>query len=234
MTRTTQSLGSFYASQCGLRVFRQICRSIDPCWPDIAGARVLTVGYATPFCVELEKKSPQFILETDPTDKNENPDVLKIRENALPFPNGSFQYALVVNALEYVSDPAALLKELWRILAHNGSLICIVPNRYSLWGVQKTMPPMQGALFSGKELDRLAGENRFLTKRRNSAVFLPPAAYTHNVDILDEFISYLPLSAGAFLISEMLKQALVLSGTPKKSYKSARMTKASILSSPRS
>lgn len=234
MNKQEQSLGSFYASKCGRSIQKQLSHFIRMYWPEVEGHRLLTAGYATPFCAELEKHEPQVIIEIDPTGRSEQENVLNISESSFPFPNESFQHVLVVNSLEYIIRPKSFLREIWRILSPNGSLVCIVPNRHSLWGVQKKMPPMQGNLYTAKELTTLLAENMFLPKRQDSAGFLPPSAYLHRVEILDEFISHLPFAAGAFIISEAEKQPLRLEKSDQKRYKSARMTKASALSSPRS
>lgn len=232
---SNQTLGAFYASRCGRSVAEQLSALIDNRWKVPENLRFLTLGYATPFYSALKRKNPQIIVEADPTETPEDPSSLKVSPLSLPFPNDSFHAVLAVNALERILQPEALLKEIRRVLVNNGSLICITPNKFSLWGIKKIAPPMQNTLFSPKEAARLINESLLSVKYQKSAAFLPPAAYTHNVDILDEFMSYLPLSAGAFVLTEAKKQADAITlKCGEKNYKSARITKASIFSSPRS
>ncbi len=49
--------------------------------------------------------------------------VQAVAEN-LPFPDGTFDYALVVTTICFVDDPALMLSEAWRVLRPQGSL-CI-------------------------------------------------------------------------------------------------------------
>ncbi len=230
-----RTLGAFYASRCGRSVAAQLSAFIESRWPSAEGRRILTLGYATPFCSVLERKKPQVIIEADPTDTKETRSALKVSPLSLPFPDASFHAVLAVNVLERLLQPEMLLKEVRRILINGGSVICITPNKYSLWGVRRDAPPMRNRLFSAKEAAEMLNANLLNVTYQKSAVFLPPAAYTRNVAMLDEFMSYLPLSAGAFVLTEARKQAVALPQKIKeKNYKSARITKASIFSSPRS
>lgn len=231
----SRTLGAFYASRCGRSVIAQLSAFIGNRLQSVEGRRILTLGYATPFCAVLERKHPRVIIEADPTDSADSRSTLKVSPLSLPFPDSSFHAVLTINALERLLQPELLLKEVRRVLVNDGIVLCITPNKYSLWGVRRAAPPMQNKLFSAKEAAEMLNGSLLSVTYQKSAVFLPPAAYTHNVDMLDEFMSYLPLSAGAFVLTEARKQAAALPcKADGKTYKSARMTKASIFSSPRS
>ena len=230
-----QTSGTFYASRCGRRAAAQVSAFIESCIKGMNGGRILTLGYATPFYAALEQSLPRIIVEADPTEAGESPSAIKVSPLSLPFPNNAFHFVLIANALERVLQPEALLKEVRRVLVHDGSAVCITPNKYSLWGVRKSAPPMRFNLFSAKEVSGMMSDALLAVKRQKSAMFLPPSAYAHNIGLLDEFLSVLPLSAGAFILTHARKQEIALTQKAvRKDYKSARITKASIFSSPRS
>lgn len=51
----------------------------------------------------------------------------------LPFPPGSMDVVTSLGVLEYVPDPSAVLRSMWRVLAPGGHLIMSFPNRLSLF-----------------------------------------------------------------------------------------------------
>lgn len=56
------------------------------------------------------------------------------RAEQLPFKDGAFDYALMIEALSFVTEPAAAIQEAHRVLRDGGSMVvCEVP-RNSRWG----------------------------------------------------------------------------------------------------
>ena len=46
----------------------------------------------------------------------------------LPFPNGTFERVIMVDALHHVADQAGTARELWRVLAPGGRLVIVEPD----------------------------------------------------------------------------------------------------------
>ena len=93
---------------------------------------------------------------------------LPLEENK--FPQGSFDTVLASHLIEHLNDPAALIREVWRILKPGGSFFVTTPN---IAGFQARL--FRGRwrsaifdhlyLFSSKTLTRLLGENGFIIEK---------------------------------------------------------------------
>ena len=71
-----------------------------------------------------------------------------VDETELPLPDECADRLLLVHMLEWSERSRALLRELWRVLAPNGRLLIIVPNRRGLWArveldALRPWPPLQ-------------------------------------------------------------------------------------------
>ncbi len=86
-------------------------------------------------------------------------------EAALPFPDAFFDRILVVHGLEGADAARPLLRQLWRVLAPEGRLLLVAPNRTSLWAQLERSPFGVGRPFSRGELDRLLRSALFETAR---------------------------------------------------------------------
>jgi SAM-dependent methyltransferase len=59
---------------------------------------------------------------------------------ALPFPEASLDLVALPHTLAYCPDPAAALREISRVLVHEGRLVVSGFNRASLWGLFGALP----------------------------------------------------------------------------------------------
>lgn len=99
-------------------------------------------------------------------------------ENALPYDSASFDGVAVFDVLEHAANPAALLKEINRLLRPNGVFYLFVPcegDILSLWhgldkiGLKKDLTKKFAGhinYFSRAEVERLLKENAFEISRR--------------------------------------------------------------------
>ena len=76
-------------------------------------------------------------------------------EDALPFPDAMFDRILVVHGLEGADAVRPLMRQLWRVLAPEGRILIVAPNRTSLWSQIERSPFAHGRPFHRGELDRL-------------------------------------------------------------------------------
>src|SRR5262249_49407001 len=67
-----------------------------------------------------------------------------------------------------------LLRQLWRVLAPEGKLLLIAPNRASLWAQLDWSPFGQGRPFSRRELERLLRDVLFVPGLWDRALVVPP------------------------------------------------------------
>ncbi len=67
-----------------------------------------------------------------------------------------------------------MLRQLWRVLAPEGKLLLVAPNRASLWAQVEWSPFGQGRPFSRRELDRILRDVLFVPTFWDRALFVPP------------------------------------------------------------
>ena len=95
-------------------------------------------------------------------------------EAALPFPDAFFDRILVVHGLEGADATRLLLRQLWRVLAPEGRLLLVAPNRTSPWAQLERSPFAIGRPFSRGELDRLLRAALFEPLNWSRALYVPP------------------------------------------------------------
>ncbi|MGH6828249.1 MAG: class I SAM-dependent methyltransferase, partial [Rhizomicrobium sp.] len=177
-----RALDQFYESPMGQRTRRLILSRLRQVWPDLKGRRLLGYGFARPylraFLPEVERciaavPAASGLAIAWPRGKNLT---ALVEEDALPFPDAFFDLALVVHGLEEAEGLRPLLRQLWRVLAPEGSLLVVAPNRASLWAQMERSPFARGRPFSRAELDRLLRGALFVPERWQHALYAPPIA----------------------------------------------------------
>ena len=63
-----------------------------------------------------------------------------VDDTELPLIDEGADRILLIHMLEWSENPRELLRELWRVLAPNGRLLLVVPNRRGLWARLDTTP----------------------------------------------------------------------------------------------
>ena len=172
-------LTSFYDEPIGQVARRLIGRRLRLAWPDLRGYRVLGFGYATPylrpFLGEAERVVALVPAEQDiPAWPSGRPLVALGEEDALPFPDSFFDRIVVVHGLETAEAVRPLMRQIWRLLAPQGKLLLVVPNRASLWAQVERSPFAHGRPFNRGQLDRLLRESMFVPERWDTALYFPP------------------------------------------------------------
>ena len=97
-----------------------------------------------------------------------------VDECELPLPDAAIDRILLVHALELNNDVAALLREVWRVLAAGGRILAVVPNRRGLWARMDTTPFGQGRPYSRSQLTHLLRETWFTPTAWGDALYVPP------------------------------------------------------------
>ena len=119
-------LRNFYTQRLGTVARRFIGRGIRGRWGDTRAMRVLGIGYTTPylglFREEAERclafmPAPQGVVKWP----SARPTLAAlVEEDRLPLADASVDRVLLVHAIEMTQDPAAMLREVWRVLAAGG------------------------------------------------------------------------------------------------------------------
>ncbi|MDR3527331.1 MAG: methyltransferase domain-containing protein [Rhizomicrobium sp.] len=172
-------LSDFYQSALGRAARPLIARGIADIWPDLRGLRVLGYGFAPPYLQpalgEAERvialmPAPMGVIAWPP----QRPLSLLADEDCLPFADALFDRILVVHGLEGADAARVLLRQLWRVLAPEGRMLLVVPNRASLWAQMEASPFALGRPFHRGELATLLTDTLFEPLRWEKALYRPP------------------------------------------------------------
>ncbi|MBI4275982.1 MAG: methyltransferase domain-containing protein [Rhizobiales bacterium] len=182
MSMDVVDLRDFYAHRLGVVARRFIGRGIRSRWSDTAGLRLLGIGYATPY-LGLFREEAERCLAMMPAAQgvvrwpSTRPALAAlVEETELPLSDAAVDRVLLVHSLEMSDDPAALLREVWRVLTGGGRLLAVVPNRRGLWARMDTTPFGHGRPYSRAQITQLLRETWFTPNGWGEALYVPPAA----------------------------------------------------------
>ena len=182
MRRDVLDLRAFYASPLGRAAREMLGRKVEEAWGDARGLDVLGLGYATPFLDKARTQARRVVAAMPATQGVEvwptggaNATTL-VEETSLPFANAMFDRILAVHALEEADDPAAVLREIWRVMAPSGRLIVAVASRDGLWAGSESTPFGHGRPFSRHQLEALLREADLEPAGWTRALYAPPMA----------------------------------------------------------
>jgi SAM-dependent methyltransferase len=170
----------FYGTRLGMVTARLIRERVSALWPNLQGDAVLGIGYPAPY-LRLWRDQAARTIALTPAQIGaarwpaHRPNLsCTAEEDALPFPDLSFDRILIVHGLEQAENARRLLREVWRVLKDDGKLLIIVPNRSSVWAYLDRTPFGYGHPYSAAQLGRLLTSCLFRTERRDTTLYLPP------------------------------------------------------------
>jgi SAM-dependent methyltransferase len=175
-------LRSFYASTLGHLAEQSITMALVPLWPKLPGERLVGLGYAVPY-LDRFRGDTERTFAFMPAGQGaaswppaEASSTALVFEEELPLPDSAVDRILLVHALEHAEDPRETLKEMWRVLAPNGRLVIIVPNRRGLWARFEHTPFGSGRPYSRSQLTRLLRETNFTPGPWSEALYFAPSS----------------------------------------------------------
>jgi SAM-dependent methyltransferase len=182
MTIDVVDLREFYSRRLGIVARQMINRGIRERWPNAEGQRVLGIGYPTPY-LGLFREDAERCIAFMPAAQG----VLKwptgrpalaalVDEFSLPLPDAAVDRILLVHALEMSDDPAALLREVWRVLSPSGRVMAVIPNRRGMWTRSDNTPFGHGRPYSRSQITDLLRQTWFTPTGWGEALFMPPYA----------------------------------------------------------
>ena len=173
------AIAAFYGTRAGQVARRILLARLRGFWPGLEGRRLLGFGFTAPY-LDAFGAERAIAAGTAAMGAPRWPQVLssslQCEEEALPFADALFDRVLIVHGLERAESLRPLLRQFWRVLAPEGRLLVVAPNRASLWAQVETTPFGQGRPFSRGELDRLLREALFEPQRWERALYAPPLA----------------------------------------------------------
>ncbi len=213
----------FYRGPLGRATAMAIARALAPVLRPAKDQTVLGLGYATPIldiALHEDVKALAFMLARQgvvgwPLQGDIRSALVDTYD--LPLLESTLDYILVVHGLELADSPLEMLQELWRVMAPQGKLILVVPNRRGLWAAADTSPFGQGQPFSRRQVTSLLKEAQFAIHSLRPALFMPPvrgSALLRAAHWLDKAGPYVMPRFSGVTIIEAVKQ--VYAFTPGK------------------
>ena len=147
-------LREFYGSKLGLATRRWLAGHLRPRLAGLSGGTVMGLGYAMPYladCVVKPDSQLAFMMARQGVFRWPEEGAVQsalVDECDLPLLESVVDVALVVHGLELTDAPAEMLREIWRVLAPQGRLFLVVPNRRGVWARFDTSPFGHGQPFS--------------------------------------------------------------------------------------
>ncbi len=209
------NIRAFYDTPLGETTRRLLAARLAPLLPRAADAVIVGLGLAQPYLTaDACGAALALALTPGPLGPAGWPDgadnrMALVDELDLPLPESAVDAALVVHGLELSDSPQDMLHELWRVLAPQGRLIVVAPNRRGLWSSLDASPFGHGQPFSRPQLSRLLNEAQFAVTRFDHALFLPPARQPllHAAAPMAEWLgSLLWPGASGVMVVEAVKQ----------------------------
>lgn len=173
-------LRDFYTRPLGSAVRRLLTHRIRAKWRDVHREVVIGVGYATPYLGIFRGEALRLgafmpVAQGAIVWPNGSPcHTVLADEEHLPLPDNVADRVLLVHALEAAERVEPFLREVWRVMAPEGRLIAVVPNRAGLWARFDATPFGQGRPYSRSQLDRLLADALFTPLDWDYALHMPP------------------------------------------------------------
>jgi SAM-dependent methyltransferase len=180
MYQDVSELIDFYDTPAGITVRRIVGREIRTRWPSIAGMSVAGVGYPVPYLASFREEAGRVVaLMPAGQGVRRWPKATRnltalVEEDQLPLADGSIDRILAIHALEMTGDVRHTLRELWRVLAPEGRLLIIAPNRRGLWAQRESTPFGHGRPYSRGQLQRLLEGAMLSVESIGHALAVPP------------------------------------------------------------
>ena len=212
-------LREFYGSRLGLTTRRLLANRLKPSMPPAPGATVLGIGYATPYLAEIAAEARRVLAFMQARQGVAAwPEEGWVRaalvdECDLPLLESSVDLALVIHGLELTDAPGEMMKELWRVLAPQGRLLLVVPNRRGLWARFDNTPFGHGQPFSRPQLSGLLREHQFEVVNWSPALFVPPhggGVALSSAAILETLGARVAPAVSGVIVVEAIKQVYAL------------------------
>lgn len=180
MQHDAADLRDFYKSPLGLVVRRALHNSIAAHWQGRQSGTMLGLGFATPFLGRYRRDVTRLgalmpsaqgalVWPADGLVRS-----VLVEEDQLPIPDNCVDRLLAVHCLENSERVQPLLREIWRVLAPEGRVLLIVPNRRGVWARRDFTPFGQGRPYSRSQLETLLVQSLFTPTAWSGALYFPP------------------------------------------------------------
>jgi len=217
---SAEAFNSFYAAPEGRLVQSVLTQAVREAWPDVSGLDILGLGYTNPYLDQMSHA--RRVISAMPAAQGAEiwPRLSKnrctlVEEEALPFPAGLFDRALLVHALESSTTPIALLCEVSRVLSPMGRVIVAVAARGGLWSLSENNPFGHGQPYSRSQLEHTLRAAELEPVAFSSTLYVPPMrallGWANSFEALGRHV--LPFSGGILLV-EAVRRPFITNHRP--------------------
>jgi SAM-dependent methyltransferase len=228
MAADSHAAADFYGTTRGAVAARLLRERLIAMWPDLHGQSVLGIGFAAPY-LRLWRGTAERCIAVTPAQMGatrwpvgEPCLSCTAEEDALPFPDMSFDRVILVHGLEAAENARRLLREIWRVLKDDGRLLVVAPNRAGLWAYVERTPFGHGQPYSFGQLGRLLAASLYRVERRDTVLWLPPVGprlVLRSADLFERAGRRLMPGMAGVIISEAVKDvyaAMPLKPVPRR------------------
>lgn len=216
MTFVYRTPSAFFVSPAGRRLQKRIQSFFAD--TELQGQRSVFFGFIFPFLPAFKQNNPEIIWEQENIVENDF-------FSSLPTASGIDSVFLCALNDSVADNLPLLIKEAGRLLKPQGRLFILSKNKTAPAALRVNEMPEISPSFLLKEIR----DNGFEPQTHKSLLYFPyNASFWEKAD---RFLSALPCGGGNFSILSARKAPLILSAV--KNYKSTRITKASVFTSPR-
>ena len=225
-------LRDFYARPLGGIVRRLLTHRIRARWRHVTGLTVIGLGFPSPFIGAFRGEALRLgafmpVEQGALVWPNDGPThSVLVEETHLPLPDSCVDRLLAVHCLEVSEHGRPLLREMWRVLAPEGRLLMIVPNRRGVWARSDHTPFGHGRPFSRRQLERLLVEAMFCQLEWGHALHLPPIErrmVMRSATVFERIGARLSPGFGGVIIVEARKELMAPIGAPARTARLGRL-----------
>ena len=180
MHQDVRELRDFYSRPLGQIARRVLGRRLRAQWPNVKGLSVIGLGFASPYLATFRAEAYRIGALMPATQGAliwpSSGDVMSVlvEDDHLPLADNSVDRLIAVHCLETAERVRPLLREMWRVLAPDGRMLMIVPNRRSMWSQSDATPFGHGRPYSRGQLEKLLGDALFTPIDWTYALHMPP------------------------------------------------------------
>lgn len=210
-------LRDFYRTPLGQVVRRQLSAQIRKRWKNLEGLTLIGAGFATPYLGSFRTEAlrtgclmpaRQGAIVWPPGGQCHT---VLVEEHHWPLPDNSVDRLIAVHMLEAAERVQPLLREMWRVLAPDGRLILIVPNRSGVWSRIDTSPFGQGQPFSRAQIESQLTDALLTPMTWSGGLFFPPVGNRFMLRMapaIERSGARLPRGVGGVIIVEARKELM--------------------------
>ncbi len=171
----------YYRTRLGRSTQRALQAAIGAIWPSAKDLTVVGYGFAAPLLRPFLADARRVLcLMPDrqgvmPWPAGEPNCAVLVQETLWPLPAGMADRLIVAHGLETGDRPDALLEEIWRVLAPEGRVIFVLPNRTGAWARREITPFGHGRPYTASQAETLLRRHRFVIEAQAAALYAPPS-----------------------------------------------------------